>query len=190
MALYSQPQTDDLELVLGIARRESEAFAAFYDRHASRIFALLYRLLGERAEAEDALQDTFWQVWRQAGTHDSSRGTPMAWLVQIARSRGLDRLRQARTRAQRDGGSVDDMQERLPADQTTENDVIARESQQTIRRRLAALPADQQEVITLAYFDGLTHQEIAERLKIPLGTIKTRIRLGMRKLQEAFQGTK
>ena len=187
MPLYPKQQASDLEMVAGIARREPEAFTAFYDRHASMIFALLYRLLGERAEAEDALQETFWQVWRQAGAHDPSRGSPVAWLVQIARSRGLDRLRQVRLRARRDAGPVEELQGQLPTENATETEVLAREAQRQVRRTLEELPPDQKEVIVLAYFDGLTHTEIAERLRTPLGTIKTRIRLGMRKLHEAFQ---
>lgn len=188
MSLYPNQRASDLEIVTGMARREPEAFAAFYDRHAPMVFALLYRLLGDRAEAEDALQDSFWQVWRQAGAYDSSRGSPVAWLVLISRSRGLDRLRQVRQRFRRDGGPVEELQDRLSAGADAEAEVMTREVQRTVQRTLSGLPQDQKDAITLAFFDGLTHMEIAERLQTPLGTIKTRIRLGMRKLQEALQG--
>lgn len=191
MTTYPQPSAGDLELVLGIARRESDAFAAFYDRHAPRVMALLCRMLGQRAEAEDALQETFWQVWRQAGRHDPARGSPVAWVVQIARSRAVDRLRRARARGRHEAGPVEDLKDRLPASGRAGDEVLlAHESEQAVRRRLGGLPPEQQEAIRLAFFDGLTHHEISDRLQTPLGTIKTRIRLGMRKLREALQGPK
>ncbi|MBI1748627.1 MAG: sigma-70 family RNA polymerase sigma factor [Acidobacteria bacterium] len=190
MRLYPDEQGSDLEIVSRMARHEAEAFTVFYDRHAPMIFGLLCRMLGDRPEAEDALQETFWQIWRQAAAHDPARGSPLAWLVQIARSRGLDRLRQTKLRARRDGGPVEVLHDRLRAENATDIEVMARENQQMIHKTLSGLPPDQRKAITLAYFDGLTHMEIAERLQTPLGTIKTRIRLGMRKLQETFQEAK
>lgn len=187
MNLDPEQQTSDLEIVQGIIRRESEAFAAFYDRHAATVFALLCRLLGDPAEAEDALQETFWQVWRQGGVYDPSRGSPMAWLVQIARSRGLDRLRQVRRRVQRDAGSIEGLHEKLPGQDATDARAIEQDTQRVVHRALDGLPSEQREAITLAFFGGFTHQEIADCLGAPLGTIKTRIRLGIRKLQEKLQ---
>jgi len=189
MALEPEQKLTDLDIVQKIARREPEAFTTFYDRHSPMIFAFLCRLLRERTEAEDALQETFWQVWRQAGSHDSSRGSPLAWLVQIARSRGLDRLRQVRLRAHRDAGPIEELQERLLSQDSTDAKTIEQDTQQVVRRALSRLPLEQREAVNLAFFDGLTHQEIAKQLRTPLGTIKTRIRLGMRKLQEVFQET-
>jgi len=96
MSLHSPQKANDLEMVKKIAGREPEAFAAFYDFHATKVFGFLCRLLGDIHEAEEALQETFWQVWRKAGDFDAARGSPVAWLVQIARTRGLDRLRRIR----------------------------------------------------------------------------------------------
>ncbi|MBI3608521.1 MAG: sigma-70 family RNA polymerase sigma factor [Nitrospirae bacterium] len=179
----------DLELVQGMARRDTQAFTAFYDRHASTVFSLLCRLLGDRSEAEDALQDTFWQVWRQAGAHDPSRGSGIAWLIQIARSRGLDRLRQVTLRTRRAGDPLDELADRLSTGTTTDQDAIRHETQDSVHQALVTLPSEQREAVMLAFFEGLTHPEIAERLGAPLGTVKTRIRLGMRKLQESLRAT-
>jgi len=187
MALEAEQKQRDLEIVERIARREPEAFTVFYDSHAPMVFGFLCRLLTERTEAEDALQETFWQVWRQAGSYDSSRGSPQAWLIQIARSRGLDRLRQVRLRAKRDAGPIDDLYKQLSAQDRTDAKTMEQDRQQAVRRALNGLPSEQREVVTLAYFNGCTHQEIAARLRTPLGTIKTRIRLGMMKLQKVFQ---
>jgi RNA polymerase sigma-70 factor (ECF subfamily) len=187
MALEPEQKHRDLEIVQRIARREPEAFTAFYDSHSPMVFGFLCRLLTERTEAEDALQETFWQVWRQAGSYDSSRGSPQAWLIQIARSRGLDRLRQVRLRAKRDAGPIDDLYEQLSSKDRTDTKAMEQDREQAVRRALNGLPLEQREVVTLAYFNGFTHQEIAARLGTPLGTIKTRIRLGMLKLEKLFQ---
>jgi RNA polymerase sigma-70 factor (ECF subfamily) len=187
MALGPEQQNPDLEIVLRIARRDSEAFTLFYDRHSPAVFGFLCRLLTERAEAEDALQETFWQVWRQAGSYDFSRGSPLAWLIQIARSRGLDRLRQVRLRAKRDAGRIDDLYEQLSAQDKTDEKAMEHDRQQVVQRAMNVLPLEQRKVVTLAFFNGFTHQEIAVRLGEPLGTVKTRIRLGMMKLQKEFQ---
>jgi RNA polymerase sigma-70 factor, ECF subfamily len=179
----------DQEIMQGIVRREAEAFATFYNRHAPMVFGFLLRLLRERTEAEDVLQETFWQIWRQAGAYDSSRGSPVAWLIQIARSRGLDRIRQVQLRTRRDGGPIENLYEQLVTQDGADAKTIEQETQRIVRRAVARLSSEQREEVTLAVFGGLTHQEIAKRLETPLGTVKTRIRLGMRKLQEALQET-
>ena len=189
MVLDPKQEFIDQEIMQGIVRREAEAFARFYDRHAPMVFGFLLRLLHERTEAEDVLQETFWQIWRQAGAYDSSRGSPVAWLVQIARSRGIDRIRQVQLRTQRDGGPIEDLYEQLVAQDGADAKTIEQETQRTVRRALTRLSSEQREAVTLAFFGGLTHQEISKRLETPLGTVKTRIRLGMRKLQEALQET-
>ena len=189
MVLDPKQEFIDQEIMQGIVRREAEAFARFYDRHAPMVFGFLLRLLHERTEAEDVLQETFWQIWRQAGAYDSSRGSPVAWLVQIARSRGIDRIRQVQLRTQRDGGPIEDLYEQLVAQDGADAKTIEQETQRTVRRALTRLSSEQREAVTLAFFGGLTHLEISKRLETPLGTVKTRIRLGMRKLQEALQET-
>lgn len=187
MSLQSPQQANDPETMKRIAGREPEAFAAFYDSHAPKVYGFLCRLLGDIHEAEEALQETFWQVWRKAGDFDSTRGSPVAWLVQIARTRGLDRLRRIRIQDRRDAGPIGDLEDRLEVKKTTEDAVLSQETQHVVRKALGGLPPEQREAVTLAFLDGLTHIEIAQRLVVPLGTIKTRIRLGMKRLQQTLQ---
>jgi len=188
--ISSEQVVSDLTLVLGIAKGDAESFALFYDRHASMVFGFLYRLLNDRVEAEDALQEAFWTIWQQAERYDSSRGVPVAWLVQIARSRGIDRLRQLRLKKQRDGGPIEEWNEPLASTASPEAMAMEQDTQGIVHGELNKLDMDQREAIMLAFFRGLTHQEIAHRLGTPLGTIKTRIRLGMRKLQASMQKTR
>lgn len=171
----------------GIVRRDAAAFAMFYDRHAPMVFAFLCKMFTNRTEAEDVLQETFWQVWREACNYDSSRGSPVAWLVQIARSRGIDRLRQLRLKAQRDAGPLEDWHDKIQTQPTAEMTIATEDAHLAIHNEMDKLPLEQREAIMLAFFNGLTHQEISKRLLTPLGTIKTRIRLGMQKLYEAFK---
>lgn len=180
---------NDRELVEEIARRDARAFAVFYDRHASTVLGFLCRLLGDRSEAEEALQDAFWQTWQQADRYDPDRGTPAAWLVQIARSRGLDRLRQVKLRAARSADLSPEHRERIPAADHADQLAIDHDVRRRVQAALATLPVEQREAVTLAFFDGLTHPEIALRVSAPLGTVKTRIRLGMRKLEAVLNTT-
>jgi RNA polymerase sigma-70 factor (ECF subfamily) len=188
--ISSEQIVSDLTLVLEIAKGDAESFALFYDRHASMVFGFLCRLLNDRVEAEDALQETFWTIWQQAKRYDSSRGVPVAWLVQIARSRGIDRLRQLRLKNQRDGAPIEEWNKPLASTASPEAMAMEQDTQRIVHGELNKLDMDQREAIILAFFRGLTHQEIANRLGAPLGTIKTRIRLGMRKLQMSIQKTR
>jgi len=171
----------------GIARRDAQALAAFYDHHAPTVFAFLCRMFRDRMEAEDVLQETFFQVWREGGKYDPSRGSPVAWLIQIARSRGIDRLRQLSLKTKRDGGPIEDWHEKLQTGETAEANLIEQDSKRLVHTALSDLPPEQREAIILSFFDGQTHDAIAKRLGMPLGTIKTRIRLGMGKLQRAIK---
>ncbi len=173
--------TSDEILLQRIALHDREAFAQFYDQHSSRTFGLLLRLLRDRREAEEALQDAFWHVWERAAQYDPQRGVPGLWLLMIARSRALDRLRRI-ARGNQTQPLVDSGPEPAAAPQAT----VSEQAEQAGRARvaLAQLPQEQRRAIELAFFEGLTHTEIAKRDGISLGTIKTRIRLGMRKLRE------
>ncbi|MEW6682981.1 MAG: sigma-70 family RNA polymerase sigma factor [Nitrospirota bacterium] len=186
-AMSTKPS--DEELVSEMVKRDAQAFATFYDRHASTVLGFLCRLLGDRSEAEEALQDAFWQVWRQAGSYDPTRGRPVAWLVQIARSRGLDRLRRVKLRTARTADLPDEDRERIPGAETADQQAIDGETQERVHTALATLPAEQRQAVTLAFFNGLTHPEIALRVNAPLGTVKTRIRLGMQKLEAVLNTT-
>jgi len=171
-----------VDLLRQVARGEREAFAGLYDRHASLVLAFATRLLGARSDAEDLLQEVFLQVWRQAGDYDPSRGSPEAWLLTITRSRGIDKLRSRRRR----GESERPADEAGPAEgeggvvQSGESQAEAR---LTVATALGELPEPQRRVLELAYLDGLTQTEIAERLREPLGTVKTRMRTALERLR-------
>jgi RNA polymerase sigma-70 factor, ECF subfamily len=166
----------DTELLAGVAAGDRSAFAAFYDRHSSAVFGLLIKMLPQLGDAEDVLQETFLQVWRQAGRFDSTRSSPLGWVVMIARSRAVDRLRQK--------GAIptSDPLDR-PVLSEAELAIERDESASRIRRALAMLPEEQRSAIDLAFYGGLTYEEVADRQAIPVGTAKTRIRLGMHRLR-------
>lgn len=143
------------------------------------------RILCDRSEAEEVATDVFLQVWRDAARFDPSRGSPIAWLLLLTRSRAIDRLRSRKTARQAERSL--EFAESVPDEgrDPGERSWISQQGS-IVRRSLAALPAEQRAALELAYFEGLTHPEIAERLQVPVGTAKTRIRLGMLKLRDAL----
>lgn len=162
--------------------------AELYDRHARPIYSLALRILGDTTEAEDIVQEVFSQAWKQAARYNASRGAVGAWLLTLTRSRAIDRLRAKRARP----GDVSD--ERVAGqlvDAGPPADLLVLSSEQVARVRAALdeLPLLQRAAIELAYYEGLTHAEIADRLEQPLGTVKTRIRLAMLKLRDVLAGT-
>jgi RNA polymerase sigma-70 factor (ECF subfamily) len=168
------------DLLGRMAGGDREAFAVFYDRFAPLAFALILRIIGERADAGDVLQELFWDVWQGAGRYEPRAGSPEAWLITQARSRAVDRVRAMR----RHGVPL-----RSPLEETAPpaagRDAADRGGgRATVRSALERLPAPQREVIELAYYAGLTQAEIAERLKQPLDAVKTRIRLGLERLRD------
>jgi RNA polymerase sigma-70 factor (ECF subfamily) len=170
----------DGALLERIARREVGALRELYDRHARRAMAIALRILRDESAAEDVVQETFLDVWRRAAGFDVQRGDAAAWIVTIARSRAIDRLRSS-GRASRAiaaaSGMLTPLSEPLPSDQTERH----RERAQ-IAAALGELPAKQRQTIELAYFDGLSQSEIATRTGNPLGTVKARVKLAMTKL--------
>ncbi len=172
------------ELLSRVATGEHAALAEFYDATCSVVFSLALRILGDRAAAEDAVVEVYTQVWAQVGTYDPQRGTPLSWLMTIARSRALDLFR-SRRRSQ----NVEPLEAagNVPSAAPTPEDMsVAVQRQRLIRRALEELSQDQRHVIELAYFSDLSHSEIAEKLRLPLGTVKTRIRQGMMRLRETL----
>jgi RNA polymerase sigma-70 factor (ECF subfamily) len=167
-----------------IAGGDQHALAELYDRHARLVFSLAVRILRERADAEDVVQEVFAQVWSQAGRYDPGRGAVAAWMLTLTRSRAIDRLRARRARPESaaDSGVADSLAE--PAAQDL--DLLAAEQVECLRRALDRLPEPQRVALDLAYYDGLTHAEIAARLAEPLGTIKTRFRQAVIKLRESL----
>ncbi|MBI4719452.1 MAG: sigma-70 family RNA polymerase sigma factor [Planctomycetes bacterium] len=174
-------QPADHELLLRVGHGDKASFAEFYDRYSARIYGLIVRMVGRTPEADDILQESFWQVWQRAAAFDPSRGTPFAWLVLIARSRALDQLRRA---ARRDRLAACEALDRVTVANATEAGAMRTEAQRRATTALERLPSDQKLAIQLAFYGGLTYAEIAERQGQPLGTVKTRIRLGMQKLRD------
>jgi RNA polymerase sigma-70 factor (ECF subfamily) len=176
-----QAQTSDIELLHAVARSDEAALAALYDRYRLILFGLLVRILNSREEAEDVLQEVFLQVWRRAGDFDEERGRPFTWLVTLARSRAIDRLRVLASRQRlADSAALEVTGEASDA----VADTLHAEQREIVARALATLPEEQRRTLKLAYFEGLTQSEIATQLGTPLGTVKTRMRTGMMKLRE------
>jgi RNA polymerase sigma-70 factor (ECF subfamily) len=177
--------SDDVLLTRAVAAGDPEALRQLYERHSGMLFSLALKILGNRAEAEDVLQDTFVQAWKSAGAYDAQRSQPIGWLILLVRSRAIDRLRSRRTRGRTAEAyreePVDDPP--LPA-----QEAIAAEARSLVRQAMSGLPAEQRIPIELAYFGGFTQTEIAARLGQPLGTVKTRMRAGMLKLREQLGG--
>jgi len=180
-----QPQVSDVELLHAVARGDEGALARLYDQYRVILFGLLVRILNSREEAEDILQEVFLQVWRQAADFDEKRGRPFTWLVTLARSRAIDRLRQLGARQRLATAAA---QEQPDEASDALSDTVKLAQKDIVRRALAELPEEQRHALMLAYFEGLTQSEIASKLGAPLGTIKTRMRLGMIKLR-ALLGT-
>jgi RNA polymerase sigma-70 factor (ECF subfamily) len=178
-------QATDVETLRAIAGGDEQALAALYDRYRLILFGLILRILHSQPEAEDVLQEVFIQVWRKASDFDETRGRPFTWLVTLARSRSIDRLRSVGARER----TADEAAHAVPdsiSDAAT--DAAKSEQGEIVRRALAELPEEQRRALLLAYFEGLTQTEIAERTGTPLGTVKTRMRAGLIKLRELLGG--
>jgi RNA polymerase sigma-70 factor, ECF subfamily len=178
-------QESDILLLKAIAARDEAALAQLYDRYRTILFGLLMRILNNREEAEDVLQEVFLQVWRKAADFDESRGRPFTWLVTLARSRGIDRLRTLASRERVAEAGAREVSEEIS---DAANDAFKSERRGLVSNALAKLPDEQKRPIMLAYFDGLTQSEIATRTGAPLGTVKTRMRTGMIRLRELLAG--
>jgi RNA polymerase sigma-70 factor, ECF subfamily len=174
-------------LIAAIAAGDRDAFGRFYDLTAPMAFGLIRRVLRDPEAAAEVLQEVFWQVWQDAPRYDPTRGTPEAWLVMRAKTRAIDRLRSMRRRDRTFVAAVDESVAQRGLDQAPNPAVVA-EDRGLIQTALAQLPEPQRRVIELAFFEGLTHSEIATRLGEPLGTVKTRARLGLDRLRGALGG--
>lgn len=182
----SEDAVVDAMLVNRMAEGDESALGAFYDRWSDGVNALVVRIVRDEAEAEEVVEAVFWQAWQQSGRYTGDRGTPGAWLLSMARSRALDRLRSLRRR--RDEVAADDsIFANEPAIGDPLSDLNASERAERVVLALQSLPAEQRLVLELAYFEGLSQTEIAERLDQPLGTIKTRARLALRKLRDRLE---
>jgi len=178
-------EAPDAALIERIGRGDADALAALYDRHAPRVLGLTSRILGDRDEAEDVLQEVFLQVWRGPARFDASRGSAVTWLLILARSRAIDRLRSLRRRGHDRQVPIDDHP--IASEENLERGAENAQEGAAVRRALEALPPDQRRALELAYFDGYTQSEIAQMTGAPLGTVKTRLRQGMMKLRDGYR---
>jgi RNA polymerase sigma-70 factor (ECF subfamily) len=177
--------TPDTALIERIGRGDADALAVLYDRHAPRVLGLTTRILGDPDEAEDVLQEVFLHVWRNPGQFDETRGTATTWLLILARSRAIDRLRSLRRRGKDRQVPIEDHP--IASGEDLEQGAANAQEGAVVRRALAELPPDQRRALELAYFDGYTQSEIARMTGAPLGTVKTRLRQGMMKLRDGYR---
>src|SRR3954453_2992094 len=175
----------DEDLIPLMARGEARAFEAIYERHAGAAYSLAYRMGGARAAAEDVTQEAFLNLWRSGAHYDRARGSVRTWILGIVHHRAIDALRRASV-PQRRRSDDETAAERLEAPDRVEEDVARADEAKIVRNAMEILPADQLKVIELAYFGGFTHVEIADMLEAPVGTVKGRMRLGLRKMREAL----
>ena len=174
----------DAAVVGRLAAGDAEALASLYDRYAKLVYSLAVRILEDTAEAEEVVQDVFSQAWAQASRYDAARAPVAAWLLMMARSRAIDRRRSRRAAPVAAAAELPDVRDEAPA---PEAQALTAEQVTRLKRALGELPLAQRLTIELAYYGGMTQSEIAEKLEQPIGTIKTRIRLGLRRLREALQ---
>ena len=176
---------DLVSLVELVATGDQSALATLYDATNRLIYSLILRVLGDVSSAEEVLIDVYTQVWRQAASYDANRGAPLAWMATIARSRAIDRLRSG-WQDQRRKEPLEVLGDASANMSCPEGSAAASELRKLVRGALNVLTLEQRQVIELAYYSGLSHSEIAAKLNQPLGTVKTRTRLGMMKLREAL----
>jgi RNA polymerase sigma-70 factor (ECF subfamily) len=167
----------DVAMLERIATGDASAVGELYDRHSRLLYGLILRVLRDRSEAEEVLQEVFVGVWNRVATYNPALGSPVGWLVGIARNRAIDRLRANTARRRAVEAASADIEPARPA-------AAMDDQQRAVAQALAAIPAEQRQLIEDAYFLGFTHSELAERHQLPLGTVKTRIRAGLLALRE------
>ncbi len=187
-AVASTPSIDEQEwarFLTRIAAGDQSALAELYDASSANVFGLAMKILGDRTAAEETTLDVYTQVWRRISTYDAQRGTPGSWLMTLAKNRAIDRFR--RSYLERGRQAPLDQAAELPGDEATpEQFSVGLERQRLVQAALAILSIEQRQAIALAYYWGMSQSEIADRLKLPLGTVKTRMRLGMVRLREVL----
>jgi RNA polymerase sigma-70 factor (ECF subfamily) len=175
----------DEELMQLVHGGDARAFEVVFDRHADAAFSLAYRMCGRRGTAEDVVQEAFVSLWRSGARYDRARGSVRSWVLGVVHNRAIDIFRREVVRTSRDV-SDEGLAERMQAPENTETDVERSETAGQVHSALKELPPDQRQVIELAYFGGFSHSQIAEMLKLPTGTVKGRMRLGLTKMRLAL----
>ena len=173
----------DEELIADLGRGDAEALGLLYDRYRRLAMAVAYRILDDASAAEDCLQDAFVQVWRNHASYHPERGSVKSWLLTIVRNASIDRHRGKEGRARLDR-PIDEVDYLLGEDDDPHAQAVEALQSEQIKAAIDQLPQEQRDAINLAFFNGLTHQEIAERTGVPLGTVKGRMRLGLRKMRQ------
>ena len=173
------------QLIAQTAQGDQGALATLFDRTSPQVYGLILKILDNRETAEEVTLDVYTQVWRQAHTYDETRGTPGGWLMTLARTRAIDRYRAGAAERGRIE-SLDAVEFFASDGETPEQDLAGLERRRHVHQALELLTAEQREAIMLAYFFGLSQSEISDKLNLPLGTVKTRMRLGMMKLRDAL----
>jgi len=187
----SRFQESDRTLIQQIGAGDQKAFGILYDRYKTLVFSLAIKITGSHETAEDITLDVFTQIWKNADKYHPEKGTLKGWIASIARYRSIDTLRRHKARSDINCPQWSDVQlETLPSNDNTGEALELAETRHKVSKAIAKLPEDQQEVLAMAYFKGYTHRQIAEALNEPLGTIKTRIRLGLQKLRQIFKDEK
>ena len=175
----------DEDLISLVEAADADAFATLYDRHSRAAFSLAYRMMGDRQASEDLAQDAFLKVWRNAGSYRAERGSVRTWILSIVHNRGIDQLRSQASRRR----TQDRVEASAPRSQPSEAfaETWRNSQRDQVREALNTLPPDQLKILELAYFSGYTHVEISELLSLPLGTVKGRMRLGLKKIRDFFE---
>lgn len=178
----------DGELLRNIAAGDRAAFAEFYDRHATLMFSVAAKILNNSGEAEDVLQETFLQIWEKAGSFDSKLGKASSWVVILVRNKAIDRIRAGQRRSRLAEAAGAEFAVVAEVHDTANEQIHGHDKATLIRSAIGGLPTDQRQAIELAFFSGLTQNEISEKLREPLGTVKARIRRGLLKMRDQLEG--
>jgi RNA polymerase sigma-70 factor (ECF subfamily) len=175
----------DEDLISFVGQGDAEAFTTLYDRHSRAAFSLAYRMMGERQASEDLAQDAFLKVWRGASSYRADRGSVRTWILSIVHNRGIDQIRSQASRRR----TQEKIEASAPRSQPSEAfaETLRNSQRDQVRQALNTLPPEQLKILELAYFSGYTHVEISDLLGLPLGTVKGRMRLGLKKIRDYFE---
>jgi RNA polymerase sigma-70 factor (ECF subfamily) len=179
---------NDVELLRRIAEQDRAAFAEFYDLHSTLMYSVAFKILNDASEAEDVLQEAFLQIWGKSATFDPKLGRASSWAAILVRNKAIDRIRASQRRSRLVEEAGVEQAVAAEADGAVNETIHGREKAKLIQSAVVGLPEDQRRAIELAFFSGLTQNEISEKLREPLGTIKARIRRGMLKLRDQLEG--
>ena len=183
-----ETQDRDIELLRQIAAGDRSSFAEFYDRHSTLMFSVACKILNNNTEAEDVLQETFLQIWEKASKFDPKLGKASSWAAILVRNKAIDRIRASQRRARLAEEAGAEQAVTTPPTDTANENLYGHEKAQMIQSAIGELPNEQRQAIELAYFSGLTQDQISKKLNEPLGTIKARIRRGLLKLRDRLEG--